>query len=77
MTASVEIRAKRRLEDMKKIGESISLEELSADLKRRDHLDSTREESPLIKAADAIEINTDNLNIDEVKNLILEYVQKK
>ena len=77
LTASVEIRAKRRLEDMKKIGESISLEELSADLKRRDHLDSTREESPLIKAADAIEINTDNLNIDEVKNFILEYVQKK
>jgi len=74
LTASVEVRAKRRLEDMKKIGEEISLEELIADLERRDHLDSTRDESPLIKAKDALEINTDNLSIDELKDKILNII---
>jgi cytidylate kinase len=76
LTASIEVRAKRRLEDMKKIGEEISLEELCADLKRRDHLDSTREEAPLLKAHDAIEINTDNFSIEEVKNQILKKLLK-
>lgn len=71
LTASVETRAERRLKDLEKLGEKASFEELCAQLARRDHLDSTREESPLIKAEDATEINTDELSIIEVKDKIL------
>ena len=74
LTASVETRAQRRMKDLEKLGEKANFEELCAQLARRDHLDSTREESPLIKANDAIEINTDELSIIEVKDKILSYL---
>lgn len=74
LTASVETRARRRLKDLEKLDEKANFEELCAQLSRRDHLDSTRIESPLIKADDAKEINTDKLSIIEVKDKILSYL---
>ena len=71
LTASVETRAKRRLKDLEKLGEQVELEELCLQLQRRDHLDTTREESPLIKADGAIEIDTDELDIAQVKDQIV------
>ncbi|MCH2226751.1 MAG: (d)CMP kinase [Candidatus Caenarcaniphilales bacterium] len=74
LTASVEVRAKRRMQDLSNYGEETSFEEICAQLKRRDHLDSTREESPLTKAEDAVEIDTDGLSIVEVKDKILSFI---
>ncbi|WP_320677710.1 bifunctional pantoate--beta-alanine ligase/(d)CMP kinase [Prochlorococcus sp. MIT 1300] len=67
LTASSKERAKRRAFDLKQKGFKVpSLSQLEAQIKERDHLDSSREIAPLIKAKDAIEIITDGKNIDEV-----------
>ena len=77
--ASDEARAKRRLDDLIKVGYrnpgdfKIVLEELIL----RDHKDSTRDHSPLKKADDALEIDTTHLSIDEVVNKIVNIVNKK
>lgn len=68
LTASVQERARRRQQDL---GSPIALEELEQSIRERDRLDSTRPVSPLRKAEDAIEIQTDNLSIDEVKAKII------
>src|SRR5690606_205328 len=57
MTASNSIRAERRFKELIAKGENISKNDVAIDLARRDHIDMTREISPLSKAADAIEID--------------------
>ena len=64
LVADLEVRARRRLEDLDKLGERQTIDEIIADIKRRDELDSTRDHSPLAKAKGAIEINTGVLTID-------------
>lgn len=71
LLASVEIRAKRRYEENIKKGFQTDLEKLQKEIAQRDKLDSEREISPLKKAADAEEIDTSALQIDEVVNEIL------
>ncbi len=71
LTASPEVRAKRRLKDMQEMGQTADLETIVADIKQRDHLDSTRATSPLKKADDAILIDTDNHSIAEVVEMVL------
>lgn len=66
VTASPEERARRRLLDLEKQGESASLGKVLEDQTRRDRQDSSREVGPLAKADDAIEILTDGMTIDEV-----------
>ncbi|NEP01281.1 MAG: bifunctional pantoate--beta-alanine ligase/(d)CMP kinase [Symploca sp. SIO2E9] len=72
LTASVQERARRRLQDFKaqKLP-SMSLEQLEQEIQQRDFTDSTRAVSPLQKADDAIEIETDELNIAEVTERIV------
>ena len=70
LTASVEVRAKRRYEELIKLGNSISLHDLEEDIKRRDLYDSTRAYNPLKQADDAIYIDTSDKNIDEVSELL-------
>jgi cytidylate kinase len=65
LDAKPEIRAKRRMLDLMLIGENKSFEDLFEEIKMRDYLDSNREISPLIKAKDAIIIDTTNLTMDE------------
>jgi cytidylate kinase len=65
LDAKPEIRAKRRMLDLVLIGEKKSFEDLVEEIKMRDYLDSNREISPLIKAKDAIIIDTTNLTMDE------------
>ena len=65
LDAKPEIRAKRRMLDLMLIGENKSFEDLVEEIKMRDYLDSNREISPLIKAKDAIIIDTTNLTMDE------------
>lgn len=67
MTADPQIRAERRYKELINKGEKVSLEEIYANLALRDHQDTTREESPLIRAEDAIEL--DNSTIDQEMQL--------
>ncbi|MBK7838839.1 MAG: (d)CMP kinase [Candidatus Obscuribacter sp.] len=66
LTASPEVRARRRLKELSGQGEHPAFEELLAAIKDRDHKDRTREVSPLTMADDAIELNTDELTIEQV-----------
>lgn len=76
MVASVEERAERRLIDNTNRGIASSFEELKRDIERRDHLDMTREISPLKKADDAIEIDTTGMSIEEVTSQIIDLAKK-
>ena len=65
MTASADTRAKRRYKELIAKGDTVSSEEILHNVVERDHLDSTRKDSPLIKAEDAIEIDNSNLGLKE------------
>ena len=71
ITASVEVRAKRRRLELQNIGDRIALKDLQDDIRARDKYDSERTHSPLKKAFDAIEIDTTKMTIDEqVRSMI-------
>ena len=76
LTASDEVRAKRRQEQLATKGEIVDFERLVVDIKSRDERDSNRSAAPLIKAEDAIELLTDNLTIEQVVERIIEFVSK-
>ena len=76
LVADLEIRAKRRLVELEKIGEISSLSELKSDIQNRDRLDSSRHISPLVRAEDAIIIDTGNLTIDEQIEKIVKIINK-
>lgn len=65
MVASVEARAERRVKDFAKIGETKSIAELITDIEERDRKDSSRANSPLYQAEDAILLDTTDLQFDE------------
>ena len=67
LVASVKERALRRFKENQKKSIELSLEKLEEEIAHRDYLDSTRKESPLKKADDAIEIDTTSLSIQEVE----------
>lgn len=75
MTATAEERALRRYKENLAKGMTTSLEELTEDMRRRDHLDSTRAISPLKKADDAIVLDSTHLEIEEVVERILGIIQ--
>ena len=77
MIASVEERAERRHKENIEKGFSSDLEELKEEIRRRDEIDSQREVAPLVKADDAVAIDTTSLNIDEVVGRIIEVVKNK
>ncbi|MEE0881725.1 MAG: (d)CMP kinase, partial [Turicibacter sp.] len=75
MTASVDVRAKRRYDENLKRNIACDLETLKQEIQMRDELDSTRKHSPLIKAEDAIVVDTSDLTIDEVIDAIIHIVK--
>ena len=77
MTASTEIRAKRRKLELQEKGEKVDLVEIMENLKSRDFKDSTRVESPLIKVEDAIEIDTSHLQFDEQVQKVLDLAKDR
>ncbi|QZZ19948.1 pantoate--beta-alanine ligase [Leptothermofonsia sichuanensis E412] len=78
LTASVQERARRRQQDLKTQGkDEISLDLLEQAIYERDRKDSTRALAPLRKAADAIEIQSDHLTIDEVVDRIVQIYQER
>ena len=62
--ADVEVRAKRRHAELKAAGDTITLDELTAQLRERDERDRNRKDAPMVAAADAILIDTTDLTID-------------
>lgn len=71
LVADARERADRRYKELTEKGENVSLEEIYQNILMRDKIDSTREEAPLKKAEDAIEVDTTSKSIDEVKEEIL------
>ncbi len=74
LIADIDIRAKRRLIELEKMGETKSISELIEDIRRRDQLDSSRDHSPLIQAEDAIPIDTSQLTINEQIKKIINHI---
>jgi len=77
ITASADIRAKRRFDELIKKGDKVSYDEILKNVKERDYTDSTREDSPLIMANDAIEIDNSNLSLKEQFNKIYRIAEDK
>ncbi|WKK65061.1 (d)CMP kinase [Lutimonas zeaxanthinifaciens] len=77
MTASAEERAKRRYKEMRDNGVDIDYQSVLENVMSRDHLDTTRSDSPLVKAADAIEIDNSQMNVDETYVLAMSYIKEK
>lgn len=78
LTASVQARAKRRYLELQQKGQTdITLEQIEQDIALRDQKDSSRAVSPLVKAADAIEVITDDLTIAQVTQLIVNLYNEK
>ncbi|MBZ4044161.1 (d)CMP kinase [Flavobacterium hibisci] len=76
MTASAETRAQRRFNELQQKGDNVSYEEVLKNVVERDYIDTHREDSPLIIADDAIEIDNSFLNKEEQFAAVLELVNE-
>lgn len=76
MTASSEVRANRRFEELISKGDNVKYEAVLENIINRDHIDTTRADSPLKKADDAIEIDNSSLSKLEQLDVILEHVER-
>jgi cytidylate kinase len=77
VTSDTEIRAKRRYNELRGKGEKVSLEDVKANLEKRDYIDSHRKESPLTQAEDAIIIDTSHLTREEQTDVAYELVMER
>lgn len=77
LDASVDERAKRRYLELIKRGKEVSFENVLEDLRRRDGIDSTREIAPLRPAEDAIMVDSDRMNAEQVFNFIYNLIIEK
>ena len=77
MTASAETRAERRYAELTKKGDDVTYEAVLKNVQERDFIDTNREDSPLTKAEDAIEINNSNMSLQEQFDVILDFVIKR
>lgn len=76
MTASAETRAQRRFDELQQKGDNVSYEDVLKNVVERDHIDTHREDSPLVIADDAIEIDNSYLNKEEQFAAVLELVNE-
>ncbi len=74
MTASPDTRAQRRYDELQSKGQNVSFEEVLKNVQERDYIDTHRNDSPLIKAEDAIEIDNSHLTREEQFDMVLELV---
>lgn len=75
LTASVEVRAKRRYDELVAKGQDADLEKIKADIEERDYRDMHRDISPLRQAEDAVLIDSSDLNIEESAKAIMDLIQ--
>jgi len=76
LTASLDTRANRRTKEYNENGSKVLVDDIKSNLFNRDKIDSSRNDSPLTKAPDAVEVDTTNVTIDEQVNLILTEAKK-
>lgn len=76
ITASAEVRAKRRLKELKEKGININFRDVLKEIKERDYIDSNRKVNPLKQSKDAILIDTSNFTIEEVVDKICTIIKK-
>jgi len=76
LDASLEERSKRRYREQKVKGVTMTLQEVSTEIEKRDIIDSQRKDSPLLIVPDALVVDTTDLTIEAVVNLIVEIAQK-
>lgn len=76
VTASAEIRAQRRYDELKAKGQEASYEDILANVKERDYIDQNREVSPLRQAEDALLLDNSHLTIEEQKQWLAEQYQR-
>ena len=77
VTAEPKIRAQRRFDELAEKGQNTTFEEVLANLEKRDHMDTTRADSPLMKAEDAIELDNSNLTREEQLAWVLKLVEER
>lgn len=76
LTASLQVRAKRRYDELKEKGKIENFDDILEDIRKRDFQDQARELNPLKKAEDAIELDTTDMNIEEVVSFIIREAEK-
>jgi cytidylate kinase len=77
LDASAQTRAKRRYKELLDRGDRISYQDVLKNVIERDHIDATREDSPLRKAAGAIEINNSEINLEDQFHIILQLAKDR
>jgi cytidylate kinase len=73
MSADMEIRAGRRQQELLDKGQMVPLIEVIDNIRKRDEIDTTRKESPLVQASDAVLVDTSHLTIEEQVDIVLHY----
>ena len=76
ITASVDVRADRRFKELTLKGHKVDFDALKQEIEQRDYNDKTREFSPLVKAVDAVEIDTSFMNVEQVVSKVLSVIEK-
>lgn len=77
VTASPEVRAQRRYDELRAKGDDVSFDEILKNLQKRDRIDSTREVAPLRQAPDALVLDNSHLTIEEQKQWLLDRFKEK
>lgn len=77
VTASTEVRARRRYDELKNKGQQVDLEEVRKNVEQRDYIDTHRETAPLRQAEDAIVLDNSNMTIEEQHRWLLEQLKTK
>ena len=77
ITASVDVRADRRFKELMLKGHNVDFEQLKQEIEQRDYNDKTRDFAPLTKAADAIEIDTSFMNVEQVIGKVISYIESR
>lgn len=77
VTASAEVRARRRYDELKEKGMPANFDDILKNVQERDYIDSHREVSPLRKAADAIELDNSHMTIPEQNDWLMRQVQQR
>ena len=77
MNASAEKRARRRYEELLERGDKVTYVEVLENVRERDYIDTTRDDSPLVMAKDAIEIDNTEMNLEDQFHTILQLAKDR
>ena len=77
LTASAEVRARRRCDELRAKGQDVPYEQLLEEIKQRDHNDATRAASPMVRAEDAVLLDSSDMAVDDVVAAIVRMARAK